>query len=265
MNGLDLSWIEEARVCEVEAVDGGRSLPELTLDPGTSGSVEEAAILGRSVDDIEEIGERRRLVPRFADYAMRAYRQRGLVYPFQPAPSGDSFTIVPGLETQARRAAELSRMIRQGHEIAKGFEAAGFQALQALVGGWGICVGAPRRNRLGPEKAIRRFRGELEEWERGDELPSDFARNGDHGADGFLVLGRGWGGPIMFYQAKNSNFRLRDHPEEFGRISEICNDWFGTRHDCHRRIIPVFATNSVLTLEMKVEEARSRSRRCGVG
>ena len=96
-------------------------------------------------------------------------------------------------------------------------------------------------------------------WETGDSR-LDFARSGDHGADGFIILGRGWGGPIVFFQAKNTNFNLKDPPEEFSRIPEVLQDWFGRRWNQHRAIIPVLAVNSVLTLEMKADIYQARAR-----
>jgi hypothetical protein len=261
MTDLDLSFAESARALEVDAIEGGRSLNEFTLDPQTSVNDEEVPVLGRSVDDAEETAERVSLIRRFLEYARLAYEQRGLVYPFQSAAGGDSLEIVPGHEPVAKRCAEISAMIRKGQPISKQFEETAFRALQKLVGGWAVCIGAPRRNGTGAELAIREFRRCLTRWETGGSWPSDFARNGDHGADGFIILGRAWGGPIVFFQAKNTNLDIKDHPEEFARHPEIIHDWFGKRWNQHRIIIPIIATNSVLTLEMKDRffEARGNS------
>jgi hypothetical protein len=251
MTALDLSFVESARALEVEAVEGGRPLNEFTFDPQTSDDVDEKPVMGRSVDDAEETDERLKLVRQFVPYAQAAYEQRGLVYPFQPTAVGDSLEVVIGQETIAQRSAELSGMIRMGHPISKQFEEAAFRALQRLIGGWGVCVGAPRKSGEGAQKAMVKFRETLWRWEKGDSWPENFARNGDHGADGFLILGRGWGGPIVFFQAKNTNFVFEEHPEEFARIPEVLQDWFGKRWNQYRFIIPVLATNSVLTLEKK--------------
>jgi hypothetical protein len=254
MSAIDLSFVEEARVLEVEAVEGGRPASEFTFAPAWSENDEELPVVGRAVDYALETEERLRLVREYVPYACRAYNQRGLTYPFKPTAAGDSLEVTPGGERLAKRVAELSGMIGKSAPVAKHFEEVGFRALQKLIGGWGACVGAPRRGRgLGAERAIRRFRGYLTECESGDQWPEDFAPNGDHGADGFLILGRGWGGPIVFYQAKNTNFRLDDHPEEFARIPAICLDWVGVRHTQQRSVIRVFASNTVLTLEKKHE------------
>ena len=81
--------------------------------------------------------------------------------------------------------------------------------------------------------------------------PVDFGPNGDKGADGFLILGRSWGGPIAFYQSKNTGFDLESHPEEFSRIPSIAEDWFGKKVNTSRRIIPILALNTVLTIDLK--------------
>src|SRR6266851_5439244 len=251
MTTVDLSFVESARALEVDAMEGGRPLNEFTIDPQTSANDEEAPIMGRSVDDAEETAERVTLVQQYLAYARVAYEQRGLVYPFQQSAAGDSFEIVPGNQKVAARSAELSGMIRKGQPLSKQFEQQAFEALQKLVGGWGVCIGAPRHNGQGAKQAIEEFRKALLKWEKGELWPEDFAKNGDHGADGFIILGRGWAGPIVFYQSKNTNFDLRDHPEEFARVSEILQDWFGRRWNQHRLVLPVFAINSVLTFEMK--------------
>ncbi len=251
MSFPDLSFVPIARELEVEAVDGGRALSELTLDPGVAVDGEDAPVLGRSVDDAEEIQERTEAVKKYQDYARMAFRQRGLPYPFQATASGDSLEVLPGAKPMARRTAELSLMVGKGNEVAEDFEKTAFNTLQALAGGWGVCTGHPRKQRGGPEKAIRRFRELLDPWETGDEWPAVFNKSGDHGADGFVVLGRSWGGPIFFFQAKNVNFGLKGFPEEFGRMSEVLNDWFGKRMNRYRRVVPVLAVNTVLTLENK--------------
>lgn len=251
MNYPDLSFVSIARDLEVEAVDGGRALSEITLDPGIDEEGEDAAVLGRSVDSVDKTEERTKAVRQYENYARKAFEQRGLTYPFQLSVAGDSLEVLPGAVTIAKRTAELSSMVRQGDKIAKLFETTAFRALHALAGGWGVCTGHPRERPGGPGKAIPRFRSLLQDWEIGKELPGVVARSGDHGADGFLVMGRSWGGPVFFFQAKNVNFSTKEFPSEFLRMSDILNDWFGLRIDRYRRVVPVLAVNTVLTLEDK--------------
>ncbi len=258
MNELDFSWVEDGRQLEVEAIEGGRPLSDFAMDPGTSQNEEEMAVMGQAVDDAEEVGHRVGLVKTYVPHAGTAYMQRGLVYPFRASDAGDALEVVPGQEELARAASRLRTMASEGAATAKQFESRALVALHRLVGGWGACVGAPRESGEGPEKAIRRFRDSLEPWERGNEWPKQFAANGDNGADGFVILGRGWGGPIIFYQAKNSNFDLRSYPEEFARQSEALRDWFGRRWNQHRVTIPVLAVNTVLTMDDKDRIAVAR-------
>src|SRR6185295_16417332 len=96
-------------------------LNEFTNDPQTSTNPDDEPVMGRSVDDAEETAERIELVNQFLPHARVAYQQRGLVYPFQAAASGDSLEVVPGQHGLAKRAAELSGMIRKGQPIAKQF------------------------------------------------------------------------------------------------------------------------------------------------
>src|SRR5713226_10443517 len=105
MAALDLSFVESARVLEVDAMEGGRPLNEFTIDPQTSANDEEVPIMGRSVDDAEETAERVALVQQFLPYARGAFEQRGLVYPFQRSGGGDSFEVVPGQQRVAARSA----------------------------------------------------------------------------------------------------------------------------------------------------------------
>jgi hypothetical protein len=254
----DLSFIEVARALEVEAVDGGRSLSEFSFDPGVTTDPEEEAVLGRPVDDMDEIEERSRALQEYLAYARLAFEQRGLVYPFDLSSGGDSLDVVPGQKSTAAQVAHLSRIVSQGLPVAKEFEKRAFQALQGLVGGWGVCVGAPRDDRHGPEKGIRRFREYLEPWEVGPNWPAAFPPSGDNGADGFIILGRGWGGPIVFFQSKNTSFSLKSFPEEFGRVPEILDDWFGKRLNQRRSLVPVFGLNTVLTVELKERIAEAR-------
>lgn len=254
----DLSFINEGRVLEVEAVDEGRGVSEFTLAPGSAGfgvnagASEEESLFWRPVDDVMDVDDRSADLPRYVALAEAAFRQRGLVYPFAVDDSGDSLAIVPGRKQFASAVAALSRIVRHGNPAAAAFEKRGFRALQKFVGGWGACVGTPRQQEgMGAEKSTRRYRQLLLQHEAGTHWPPDFSPNGDNGADGLLILGRGWGGPIVFYQSKNTGFDLEAHPEEFSRIPAIAHDWFGKRVNKGRRVIPVLALNTVLTIEIK--------------
>jgi len=254
----DLSFIDEMRALEVEAIDLGRSTSEFTLAPGPAnftgevGEGEEEALHGRPVDDVIEIDERLQNICRYVDLARLAFQQRGLTYPFEIDASGQSLAVYPGKKQFALEVAQLSRIIRQGNPEASRFEKRAFRALQKLMGGWGVCVGSPRESeRWGAERTIRYYRSLLLDCEQAGHWPSDFSPNGDKGADGFLILGRGWGGPIAFYQSKNTGFDLESHPEEFSRIPSVAEDWFGKKINAGRRVIPVLALNTVLSIDLK--------------
>ena len=258
MSFPDLSFIETARALEIEAIEGGRALSEFSLDPDIPATPEDARVLGRPVDDAEEVSERVRALEEYISLARVAFQQRGLIYPFAPSAAGDSLDILPGHKDRARQVAELSRIVSLSHPVSKEFERRAFKALQSLVGGWGVCVGAPRDDGRGPQEGIKRFRSLLEVWETGTDWPASYASSGDNGADGFVVLGRGWGGPVVFFQSKNCSFSLKNFPEEFARMSEVFVDWFGKRVDHGRTIIPVCAMNTVLTVQIKERIAEAR-------
>lgn len=255
-----LNFIQEARELEVEALDGGRSLDEFTLAPSEITDDEECEVLGRPVDDIVELEERLALIPQYLEHARSAFSQRGLVYPFQASADGSFLTILPGCERLAERTAYFSSIVSQGNPVAKEFESSAFSALHALVGGWGVCLGSPRSDHTGSLAAVKRFRDLLRPWEgAGSHWPPDGP--GDLGADGFIILGRAWGGPLVFFQAKNTPFDLKEFPEELGRMGDILLDWFGDRLSRSRYVVPVCALNTILTLEQKamVFDARSPS------
>jgi len=262
MSLLDLSFVQICRDLEVEAVEGGRQLNEFALSPirdvefeglpdENDSHYEEVPIHFRAIDDVVETEERINAVRQYLDFASRAYSHRGLVYPFEASSSGDSLLVVKGYEEIAREASRLSRMVGQGQPAAKEFETMAFEALHSMVGGWGVCVGSPRSDHSGPKKAISNFRQMLKKWEKGTFHPDTYPSAGDHGADGFLIVGRGWAGPILFYQAKNTAFDIRSFPEEFCRMSSVFKDWFGKRLDQFRRVVPVLALNTVLPLDIK--------------
>jgi hypothetical protein len=259
MARLDLSFIDEARALEVEAIDTGRSTSEFTLAPGPAnfdadvGEGEEEWLHGRPVDDVLEVDERLKSLPQYVDLARLAFQQRGLPYPFEIDDSRQSLAVNPGLKQFASKVADLSRVVRHGNPEAAKFEKRAFRALHRLVGGWGVCVGSPRETAgMGAEKTVRHYRSLLLAHEQKEgSWPEDFSRNGDNGADGFLILGRGWGGPVAFYQSKNTGFDLESYPEEFGRMPGITEDWFGKKMNLGRCLIPVLALNTVLSIELK--------------
>ena len=266
----DLSFIDDGRLVEVEAIDTGRSSCEFTLAPGpvnfddTIGENEEESLHGKPVDDVIELDERLRDLKRYVEFARMAFQQRGLQYPFEVTESGESLAIAKGQEELALQAAELSRIVRQGNPEASKFEKRAFRAAQKLIGGWGVCVGSPRETKgMGAEKSVRHYRSLLLPHESGPSWPADFGPNGDHGADGLLILGRGWGGPIVFYQSKNSGFDLEVYPNELGRVPSIAEVWFGKKINIGRRIIPVLALNTVLTIELKEKIYEERGEMSG--
>ncbi len=254
MPELDYSFVESARRLEVDAVDGGRASAELSVAPtGEVGDEDESSLFGLAVDDIEEREENAGVIEAYLPLAERAYRQRGLTYPFERSGAGYTLQVLPGCDDLAEAAAGLSSCISQGQPAARDFEKRAFRALHALTGGWGVCVGAPRENGEGPERAVGRFRAYLREWERGMAEPQTWPHHGDFGVDGFVIVGRAWGGPVVHYQAKNTNFRLDEYPEELARLPHNEEQWFGRRTYGRRATVTVLALNTVLRLEDKEE------------
>jgi hypothetical protein len=62
----------------------------------------------------------------------------------------------------------------------------------------------------------------------------------------------------VFFQSKNTSFSLKDFPEEFARMPEVFNDWFGRRINKFRTVVPVCALNTILTVEQKERIAEAR-------
>ncbi len=79
--------------------------------------------------------------------------------------------------------------------------------------------------------------------------------------DAVYVLGREWGGPLVFLQAKNSSFDRAKFAEHLTRASFALQEWFGHRIDTVRNVITVFAVNTVLTTDLK----HSAFADCGLG
>lgn len=249
----DVSWIQDGRALEVEAVDPGRSSFQIMAAPPSGTSPEEESVVLTDVGDVQGIEQRIDRLSRYVPHAREAFEDRGLAYPFSISNNKDSLQVTPGLESTARKVAELSEMVAYGGQVAKEFEVRATKALHRLVGGWAVCVGAPRRQKEqfgGLEKAIRGFRAMLRK-EVGEHFPLPCAPSGDDGVDSFFILGRDWAGPLLFLQSKNSVFSIKDIPQEFSRRLDICLNWFGKHIGLGRAVIPVYAVNSVLTHEMK--------------
>jgi hypothetical protein len=253
-----MGFVDEGRRLEVEALEGGRSSNEFTLAPAEIGHSEDQSVFWTPADDAIETEERLSLIGPYLEHARLAFSQRGLVYPFHASADNCSLEVLPGLEGLARRVGYLSSILGLGSSSAQEFEKTSFSALQKLVGGWGACVGSPRNDHTGPERAIHRFRDLMRPWEKGGFLRDRYSSNGDYGADGFLVLGRLWGGPIVYFQAKNSSFELDEYANELARVPEILKDWFGVYLNQRRQIVPVCALNTVMTIELKERMFQAR-------
>lgn len=245
---FDLTFVDDLRKLEIEAVEGGRAQNAFSTAPVAPANIDDESVFDTPVDDVMETSERIEAIASGLGYMQRAYEDRGLVYPFTAGPTPDHLVIQN--KTLAVEAAKLSRLIGVGGKDAKEFERLGLSALHQFTGGWGIGCGAPRDSGKGPKASITEFRKLLTESEGTHVLP-DLPPNGDCGADGFLILGRGWFGPLVYYQAKNSGFNLRGHPEEYSRLPEVVMTWFGVGLAESRTIIPVLGLNAVLTSEMK--------------
>jgi hypothetical protein len=69
--------------------------------------------------------------------------------------------------------------------------------------------------------------------------------------DAICILGREWGGPLVFLQAKNSSFDRAKFAGDLLRVSDALQEWFGHRIDKVRSVITVCAVNTVLTTDLK--------------
>jgi hypothetical protein len=261
----DLSFIDTGRRLEVEATEGGRRSHEFRTSPlggrpDTEGRDDEVDVAFASPDDVQETQERLDTLDQYLLHAREAFAERSLRYPFDKSVTGDGLIVLPDGKSLARACAGLSGLVGIGDRPAKEFEKRASLALHRLLGGWSVCVGAPRDDGTGPEQAVHRFR-QLIPREGGPFYAESYPTNGDLGADAFSILGRTWGGPVVYLQAKNTGFSIRDIPEEFHRASEALQHWFGRRVDHTRRIIPVYAVNTVFTLELKERAFEA----CGAG
>ena len=249
----DVSWIQEGRSLEVEAIAPGQSTARLMGTPSQGTVDEEASVVMSEVSEIQDVESRVRLLEVYVPHARQAFRDRELRYPFTNVAYGSSLTVLPGSMELAKSAAELTELVSRGGPSAKEFEVRATRALRRLVGGWAVCVGFPREDTElygGMEKAVMGFRKLLEK-ERGDFLPDCWPPGGDDGLDAIFLLGRSWGGPLVLLQSKNSSFEIKHLPTEFLRMSDICHTWFGRPIAKGRAVVPVYAVNSVLTHEMK--------------
>lgn len=243
----DVSFIQDGRLLEVEAFDPGRRSNQIAALP------DEGLPSLAADDDIVETEERIQTIATYLPYAQSAFEDRELKYPFRQSLEGDSLHSIEGLEPFAKRCSELSDLVGKNNyedQLAKRFERRSVEALHRFLGGWAVNIGSPRDDHSGPKKAVRRFR-EMLGSEKGDFEPANYTPSGDFGADAVWILGKVWGGPIVFLQAKNCSFSIRELPEEFNLVSDILYRWFGRRIDHCRSILRVYAVNTVLTSELK--------------
>lgn len=249
----DVGFIQNGRMLEIEAVEHGMALNEFSTAPDTGPiDFDDEKVAFEPVDDIQETDERLALLSQYVTYSRRAFDDRGMTYPFKVSEHGDSLCILPGCREIAEKVAELGRMVSVGNPTAKRFEVRATTALHRLVGGWAVCVGAPRKPKskyAGVESAISGFRGMLSQ-EVGGYFPGE-CKGGDFGADAIFILGRAFCGPLLFLQAKNAPYNIHDIPEEFLRTSDILCSWFGRKIDGVRDVVRVFAVNTVFTNEFK--------------
>jgi hypothetical protein len=241
LNLFDLSFIQNGRQMEIDAIESGRRLLK-----------DDSAAL-KPEDDIQETAERARVLDKYLPHAEAAFRERQLTYPFQRSTNRDSLAVIPGRGHFAGKCVELTELVGRSNAAdtsAKRFEVRAVQALHRLIGGWAVCVGSPREDGTGAERAVTAFR-RLLEAEKGDHWRAAYPAGGDFGADAFWILGRSWGGPVMYFQAKNTAFSLRNAPPEFLRISEVLREWFGRRIDQRRAVVPVYAVNTIFTRGLK--------------
>jgi hypothetical protein len=258
----DVSFIHQGRLLEAEAIEGGRRANEFSMSPLVDLEFFDEAPVGNvPVDDIQETEERVQCVEHYVPFAKRAFEERGLVYPFCAQSSRASLQPLPGHEVLARRCAEFAGDVGIGNPTAKKFESRAFRALHRLIGGWAVSVGTPRTGKTGPAKAVTAFRSLLRSTEIGAYKNPDPSHSGDYGVDAVYVLGREWGGPVVFLQAKNSSFDRAKFAEHLTRASFALQEWFGHRIDTVRNVITVFAVNTVLTTDLK----HSAFADCGLG
>ena len=247
----NVSFIQDARLLEVEAVYGGRRADAFSTSPVNGLALDEAPVANVAADDIQETEERVQLLSQYVPFAEQAFEERGLTYPFIIQDDRASLGALPGHKGLAETCAELSGCVGIGSGRAKEFECRAFRALHRLVGGWGVCVGHPRRNHAGLKRAVSQFRALLRKAEAGQYMRKSHAASGDYGMDAAWILGREWGGPLIFLQAKNAPFDREKFGADVLRASDALQEWFGHRVDKLRQVIVVCAVNTVLTTELK--------------
>ena len=259
----DLSFVQQGRLLEIEAIEGGRQSNEFSTCPSGVLSEDDVPVGLTFADDIQETEERVSDLQKYVPYAQCAFKQRGLTYPFRISSNRASLEGVSIHADLARDCADLSAGVGIGNKVAKQFELRAFRALHELIGGWAVCVGAPRNDRTGCRRAVAKFRDLLRDFERGTYENPNPPRSGDYGMDGVWILGREWGGPVVFLQVKNSYFDIEKFSSDFFRQSDALWQWFGKRLDQRRTVITVVALNTILTVEQK--EAAFEAPKAGCG
>lgn len=259
----DLSFVQQGRLLEIEAIEGGRQSNEFSTCPSAALGEDDGPVGLTPTDDIQETEERVDDLQMYVPYAQRAFKQRGLIYPFRISSNGASLEDVPIHADLARDCAGLSADMGVGDKVARQFELRSFRALHELIGGWAVCVGAPRNDGTGCRRAVAKFRHLLRDFERGAYQNPNPPNSGDYGMDGVWILGREWGGPVVLLQVKNSFFDTEKFSSDFFRQSDALRQWFGKRLDQRRAVITVVALNTILTVEQK--EAAFEASKAGSG
>ena len=258
-----LSFVQQGRLLEIEAIEGGRQSNEFSTCPSAELSEDDGPVGLTSTDDIQETEERVNDLQMYVPYAQRAFKQRGLIYPFRISSNRASLEDVAIHADLARDCAGLSADVGVGNKVAKQFELRAFRALHELIGGWAVCVGTPRNDGTGCRRAVAQFRNLLRDFERGTYENPNPPKSGEYGMDGVWILGREWGGPVVLLQVKNSFFDTEKFSSDFFRQSDALRQWFGKRLDQRRAVITVVALNTILTVEQK--EAAFEASKAGSG
>lgn len=224
---------------------------------------DDAPVGSVATDDIQEMEGRVANLQKYVPYAKKAFAERGLTYPFKTTANMATLESLPGQRSFAIECAQLSSAVGIGGSVAKKFEVRAFRALHRLIGGWAVCVGAPREKGTGCRRAVRAFRDQLNKVELGRYCNTDPPRSGDYRMDGIWLLGREWGGPLVYFQAKNSLFDPDRFAGDLLRLSDSLNEWFGRPLDKYREVIQVCAVNTILTTELKEDAFHACKAGCG--
>jgi hypothetical protein len=245
-------FIDVGRLLEIEALRPARRSNEFSTSPAFEAvvGIDDSNVVFRPADDILESQERQIALDNYLPFARRAFSERGLTYPF--LRTGDTLVCTQGARARhlAERIVQLTELSGIGGDKAKEFEVRATKALHRFIGGRGIAVGAPRNAKTGPERAVVGFRKMVKD-ECGDFRRSGYPPSGDFGADAFFILGRQWGGPVVFVQVKNSSFDPVKFAADLLTGSTAFEEWFGRKLDKSRQVVAVVAVNSTLTIEAK--------------